>query len=284
MPATQPDTKSAITAPAATQPPLNAQELAEVLRVSMCFGLLMLGNGASSHRTEQTMRRVAEIMGAAAIEPYVTPTGIIASIYSGENHRTMIRRVLTLAVDMNKVAALESLSRNMPPNPTTTAISAKLDAIEALTHQFSRRQIILAVALACGAFAILIGGGAFEFIAAAAGAAVAQRGRFWMASLHFTPIPTTIVCAALATLVAQIVIDLLIPLAPAFGVTVVPAFAVIASVLLLVPGVPLVTAVLDLTYFDLVSGIVRATWAALLFGSIAIGMLTILVWTGLRII
>lgn len=58
----------------------------------------------------------------------------------------------------------------------------------------------------------------------------------------------------------------------------------IASVLLLVPGVPLVTSVLDLTNYDLVSGVTRGTLALLLALSIGIGVLLTLAITGLRLV
>ncbi|CAG0987650.1 MAG: threonine/serine exporter family protein [Anaerolineae bacterium] len=263
---------------------LSHHELAHILRVTMRFGLLMLRNGASSYRTEHAMLRMAEVMGVERLEAYVTPTGIIASAYSGMEHRTQIMRLYALAVDMTKISLLERLSRNMPENPTPELVSARLDEIETMKHQYPRWQIALAVGLACGSFSILIGGGPLEFTAAAFGAAVAQTVRFTMHHYRFTALPTTILAAAGATLTSEVLITLLEVIGRSTGLEVRPAYAVIASVLVLVPGVPLVTAVLDLTYFDLVSGIVRGIYAVMLFGAIGIGMLSVLVWTGLRII
>jgi uncharacterized membrane protein YjjP (DUF1212 family) len=58
----------------------------------------------------------------------------------------------------------------------------------------------------------------------------------------------------------------------------VPNLAPIASVLQLVPGVPLVTAVIDLATGDVLSGVARGAYAALMAAGIALGMLLFLAW------
>ena len=58
----------------------------------------------------------------------------------------------------------------------------------------------------------------------------------------------------------------------------------IASVLFLVPGVPLVTALLDLIHLDLISGITRGVYAIILLINIGVGMLLVLALTGFSIL
>ncbi len=263
---------------------LSMQELAEVLTLTIRTGVLMLRSGSASFRTEEVMVRMAEAMGADRLDAYVTPTGIIASAYSGHEHRTQIRRIQSLAIDMNRVVELEKLSRTLPNDPDPAWIAEQLDVIEKMGSQYKRWETILAVGVACGAFALILGGGFFEFVSAAFGAMGAQTIRIQLVRSRYSPIPITVVGAIVATAISYPLAELSIRLGPAVGVPITPRLGVIASVLLLVPGVPLVTAVLDLTRLDLVSGTARLMYAAILFTSIGIGMLAVLVWTGFSIL
>jgi uncharacterized membrane protein YjjP (DUF1212 family) len=249
---------------------LSHQELADILRVALRLGLLMLQSGAATFRTDEAVERAALAMGAERIECLVTPTMIIATVYSGHEHRTQIIKPTGLGVDMNRIYALEYLSRNMPPDPTPERITARLDEIAHLGPVYPRPLAILAVGLACGGFAGILGGGPVDFAAATISAAIGQAIRYRLIAARINPILITVICAAVATAVSYLIIRVT-PDASRIGI--------IASVLYLVPGVPLVTSILDMTRFDLVSGLSRALFATLLMISIAIGMLLILSWT-----
>ncbi len=263
---------------------LSPRELAEILRVVLRMGVLMLRSGAASFRAEQVMTRAALVMGIERMDAYVTPTGIIASVYSGHEHRTQIVRIDSLGVDMNRVCELELLSRNLPGGVTPAQVADRLDGIEDMPPQYPRWLVVLAVGVACGAFALILGGGPLEFAAATAAASPAQVVRMKMLRARFNPLPVTVVCATLATAISYGLLQLLGPTALSLGWPLSPRLGVIASVLLLVPGVPLVTAVLDLTRFDLVAGTARGLYALLLLTCIGIGMLIVLAWTGFSIL
>lgn len=236
----------------------------------MRLGLLMLQSGAATFRTDEAVGRAALAMGVERIECYVTPTMIIATVYSGHEHRTQIMKPGGLGVDMNRIYALEYLSRNMPPDPTPDQITARLDAIAQMGPVYPRPLAILAVGLACGGFAGILGGGRVEFAAAAVSAAIGQAIRYRLIAARINPILITVICAAIATAISYAIIRVTPGASPT---------GIIASVLYLVPGVPLVTSILDMTRFDLVSGLSRALFAAMLLISIGIGMLLILSWT-----
>lgn len=263
---------------------ISHSELADVLRVTMRIGVLMLRSGAATFRTEQVMMRFAESMGVERLDAYITPTGIIASAYSGREHRTQIVKVPNLGVDLNRVVELELLSRNVPERPTLEEMTAHLDGIEAQGQLYRRWQVVCAVGLACGAFAPLLGGGPLELVCAALAAATGQTVRMRLNRIGVSPIPTTVVCAAIATAISYLLGRVGLALSPALGVPIQPNLGIIASVLFLVPGVPLVTAVLDLTRVDLVSGTSRGAYALILFTCIALGMLAVLVFTGVSIV
>jgi uncharacterized membrane protein YjjP (DUF1212 family) len=268
---------------------LDAHQLADVLRVTLRLGILLLRSGTASVRVEQGMTRVALVLGVDRIESFVTPTGIIASVYSGREHRTQIERLNSLGVDMNRVCELELLSRHLPIDATVESVSAAIELIEKKPSVYARPLVTLWAAVACGALAVILNGGVVEFIAAALGAASAQTLRFRLVDAKIRMVPVIVACASLATLVSWGVLRLGYPMMLSrlleIGLPLTnPRAGVVASVLLLVPGVGLVTAFLDVIRFDLLAGLARGVYAFTLFVAIAIGMLLVLAWTGFSII
>lgn len=236
----------------------------------------MLRSGAASFRVEEVMRRVAAVLDVHSIDMFVTPSGMVLTLIESGPPRTVTLKIPPIGVDMVRISALEELSRTLPDSITLTELSQRLDLIEQRPPAYSRLVVILMVGLACGAFAVILGGGAAEFVAAMIGAMLAQYLRFRLVAAHVSPYLMTTVCAAGATLIAELAVRLFS--APT------PRAALIASVLLLVPGVPFITALLDLVHLDLMSGIARGTYAALLLMFIGLGMLIVLTVTGTGIL
>lgn len=259
-------------------------ELAAALQAVLRMGALVLRSGAASFRTQEVMERCAAALGIERLEAYVTPTGIIASAYSGGEHRTQIKRVRGLAVDMNRVIQLELLSRTLPSGIEVAELHERIDAIEAQGMLYPHWIVAIMVGLACGAFSVIIGGNILEFAAAFGGAAVAQTLRMALIKRHLSPVPIVVICAGVATGVCYALLRLFAPLYALLSVQASLQNGVIASVLLLVPGVPLITALLDLVNLDLVSGLSRGIYAVMILVCIAIGMLPILLVTGFSIV
>src|SRR5689334_14491462 len=87
--------------------------LAEILRIAIRVGVLMLRSGAASFRTDQAVSRVALALGVERVECYVTPNIINATVYRGPEHRTQIAKIESLSVNMDRICALEVLTRGL---------------------------------------------------------------------------------------------------------------------------------------------------------------------------
>lgn len=230
----------------------------------------MLQGGTVSSRVEQAMNRVALALGADRLDAYITLTGITASLHCRKRHYTQITRVTSVRVDMNWVSAVEFLSKNISTTATIAELNGLLDEIEQMPPVYPIPWVIAAVAIACGAFALIQGGSIAEFIGAAIGAGFGQAVRLKLRIFRLNLIPTTMICAAIATLLCYPVMQAARAIAlPAAQ----PTYGLLSSVLFLVPGMHLITAALDLIRFDLVSGLSRVTYALLLLFNIAVGIL-----------
>jgi uncharacterized membrane protein YjjP (DUF1212 family) len=249
-----------------------ANELADIMQVVMRIGVLMLRSGTVSFRVEQAMHRTAQALGAERLDAFVTLTGIMASIHRKNQHYTQIARVKNVGADMNRLGAIERLSQTIPP---------QTNAIESTPLLYPQPIRIVLVAIACGCFAVLNNGGAIEWLAATVGAGVGQSIRSYLQPSRLNVIAITIPCAAIATLFCHFTLQLL----ALIGWTTPNAQAgFLAAVLFLVPGMPLVTAALDLVRFDLSSGIARVAHALIVMFSVAIGILVTIPLIGISIL
>ncbi|WP_416674037.1 threonine/serine exporter family protein [Egbenema bharatensis] len=244
--------------------------LTDTMQVVMRIGILMLRSGTVSFRVEQAMQRATIALGADHLDSYVTLSGITASIHKNNEHYTQIARIQSIGVDMNRLSNVERLSQTISPSTSPVELATTLDQIEQLPPVYPLRFRVIAVALACGAFALLNGGGLIEFGAAAFGAGIGQMVQIYLKGIQLHSIAITILCATTATLMCHVALSGL----AAIGIlsqSIQPAF--LSAVIFLVPGMALVTASLDLIRFDILSGIVRASYALMQMFGVAIGIL-----------
>ena len=256
--------------PIAPSSEMTTAELAQVMQVVMRFGTLMLRCGTVSFRVEEAMRQVALTLGVERLDAFTTLTGITASAHRGAMHYTQVARIHTIGVNMSCLSDVEFLSQHIPLDATPSSLMAALDKIEAKPPLYSPWLTILAVAVACGAFAGLNGGSTPEFVAAMAASGIGQGIRMRLSRRYLNPIAITVVCAAIATLLCHFALKALLWVgwAPQMQDS-----AFLAAVLFLVPGMPLVTAALDLVRLDLISGMTRVVYALLLLAGGAFGMM-----------
>lgn len=246
-------------------PPLSFDDLRSVLTVALRAGQLLLEYGADTHRVEETVHRMGTALGAAWMEIYVTPTAIIASVTNGQEHRTNIRRVPAVGIDLSRIDAINQLSRRIGRERLDlSTVEAELERIAQLPRHYSRSLTVVTVGLACGCFALLFGGGPAEFAIGALGAALSLLARQELVRLGLGLLLQIAPAAFVATLVTVVLAQLV--QISSFDV-VVPA-----GVLPLVPGIPLINALSDLLSYDLVSGVTRAAQALLIAAQIAVGV------------
>src|SRR5262245_8785437 len=90
---------------------LTHDRLGEVLATTMHAGQILLENGASTARVEETVRRMGEALGAEQVEVFATPTGLFATHSVGGEHRTRVQRIARVDMDLSKIEAALAISR-----------------------------------------------------------------------------------------------------------------------------------------------------------------------------
>src|SRR5216683_293231 len=242
--------------------------LTESLDVLLRFGAAMLRSGDTAFRVRDAMGLLAGNLGIDQIAVHITLGGMTATAQAGAQSVTLAREIAPLGIDASRTAALEQLARSSKPGLTPAALAASIDAIEAAPALHSLVPIALSMAVASAGFAYLNGGDVLATAAAAAGGGLGQAARTLLSRKGFNQFAMTALCAVLASGIYCLIVL-------GFGVR---AFALahavgfISSVLFLVPGFPLVAALLDLVQHQTTAGIARLFYGVLLTLAAAFGV------------
>lgn len=251
-------------------------ELRDTLALALRAGQIMLESGANTSRVEETVHHIGAALGAEAMHVYATPSGIIGSIHVGAEHRTRVLRVVASTVSLSRIADVVAVSRRaVARSMTRSEVALALERIAVQPRSQGHWTTTIAVAAACACFAVLFGAGPREAAASALAAAIAQQMRVWLMATKLNRLIMTTLVSALA---AGTALGLSILIGGAL-----PAVAMLASVLLLVPGVVMVSAVVDLFRGDTLAGISRAVAATLSLIAIAVGLWLVLTLSSVQL-
>ncbi|RME58095.1 MAG: threonine/serine exporter [Caldilineae bacterium] len=255
------------------KPPLSREALRDVIDLSLWAGQLLLQYGADAQRVEETVHRFGTALGCDWMDILVSPNGLFVSTISGEEFRTKIRRVVHLGVDMTKVSAINRLSRRVEAGELDRhQARTELERITKLAPHYPAWLVVVMVGLACAAFSRLFGGDwtVFGVTFGASAVAMALRQQLTRRFVHplFMVILTALTAAGLVGGAARL------------GWQGDVQIALAASVLLLVPGVPLINAAEDLIQGHMVIGLARGVNGALIALSIALGLWLAIQLTG----
>lgn len=259
--------------PAEPKPPLSHEILTDVIDLSLFAGQLLLQYGAETARIEETVHRIGTGLGCDWMDIFVTADGLIVTTTSGDEFRTKIRRVTRLGVNFAKVAAVNALSRRVYAGEIDRQhLREALNETADSGPVYPRWVVISMVGLACGAFSRLFGGDLPVFLVTVVAASMAMFVRQVLTHLYFNLFLTIAITAFVAGIVSSIAVT--------FALGSQPELAMAASVLLLVPGVPLINSAEDLLQGYVAEGLARGLSGGLVTLGIATGLTFAMVITG----
>ncbi len=240
---------------------VSAEEQHEVTSLCAQAGLLLLQHGAESALVESVARRLGLALGMDAVEIALMANGLTICTSSAGRTDTLVRRNQDRGINMHMVTEVQRAVLAVEAGGLDRAgVAARLGGLKPL--RYNRWLVSFMVGVSCAAFARLIlqgrglpmdlGTGFFTFAASA----TAMHVRQWLAQLHFNPLVSFAAAAFVAiSVAAQGIIH---------GWVAQPKIAMAASVLLLVPGYPLINAVSDMVKGYINTGISRGVMAVLL--------------------
>jgi uncharacterized membrane protein YjjP (DUF1212 family) len=247
--------------------------LHDALEVALYAGELLLRNGAETWRVEDTVVRLLLQFGAKESDVIATVTGIYISASDGAQWLTRVRRVRPGGIHLARIDAINALSRRTIEEQLRPALVQKeLRAIGDGTLLYTIPSQIAAGLVTAAGFTFLFGGAWRELLACLPGALVITLVAYFLPRLKVPALAITGV-ASLAGVLASIPFGQWLDTGRMDVV-------ILSTVVLLVPGATIVSAISDLLGGQLLSGLARGAAAILTASAIAAGVIVGLAMTG----
>lgn len=232
----------------------------------------MLAAGAGAYRVKSSMARAAAAVGLDRHEATVTMTEVVTSSYVGDRFRTEACEVRHVGVNVDRLEALRRVVHDLRAHESVERLGDKLDAIERRPPLYGAAVNAIASGAACAGFSFLNGGGWTEVGSVLIAATIGQLLRRHMLHRHIQHFFTWIVCGVAASGAYMLMVTALAAAGIATGSH---QGGIISSILFLVPGFPLVTAMLDLVRQDLSSAVSRAAYVLMVMAAGGVAVWTV---------
>ena len=240
----------------------------------------MLRAGNSASRTRTWIEVLARKLGFDALSVSLSLDAVTTRLHRQGASITVMREIGPPGINAARIAALEQLARTVEPGLAPGDIAVKLAHIESATVLYSPMLTTAAIGVASGAFAFLNGVAAPGMIAAAIGGAIGQYLRSWLSRRHFNHYGV----AASSALVASAAYLLAATLMARAGLgSARQSVGLIASVLFLVPGFPLIAGLFDLLQYQTVAAVSRLAYGVMMLLAVALGLSIVIAIAGLNV-
>eukprot|EP00828_Plagiopyla_frontata_P019998 TRINITY_DN2553_c0_g1_i2.p1 TRINITY_DN2553_c0_g1~~TRINITY_DN2553_c0_g1_i2.p1 ORF type:complete len:320 (+),score=24.56 TRINITY_DN2553_c0_g1_i2:177-1136(+) len=235
----------------------------KLLKVSTLAGKILLENGAETYRVEETIVRICLAFKADNAESFVIPTGIIVTINHNDQTSTLLKRITSRSIDLNKIDKINNLSREIQNSSLSLEDFEneliKIDNI--LPYNIFTKLIVSS--LSAGSFALLFGGNLKDFFSAFLIGTIIKIILSFCEKLNINEFFKNFLCGSITALFAILLVK--------FHLGANLDMIIIGSIMLLVPGLTITNAIRDTIAGDILSGITKACEALLIAVSIAGG-------------
>jgi uncharacterized membrane protein YjjP (DUF1212 family) len=247
-------------------------DLRRALDFLLRLGELLLRSGAGAVDVEASIVACASALGLRGAETSVTHTEVLVSVVVGDSELpvTDLRNVRVRAVDHHRLAALHQMVLHLTEGSMTPAEAyVRLDTIVRSAKRYPRWVVTCAWGVLASAVAVQLGGGWLLALITFCATVVIDRIGRRLARRNVPDFYLNFIGAALATTVAAVL--------TATGVSVQPALVVAAGVVLLLPGLALLSCVQDALTGYVVTASGRAMEVVILAAGITGGVAMALV-------
>lgn len=239
-------------------------DVEKLLTTVVKAGKMLIESGAEIYRVEETMIRLCKSYPDVEIaDSFVTGTGVMLSITVNEKTSTRIGRVHFRSVDLNCIDQINALSRRVCEQKLSVdELATSLREIEKMPR-YSIWTTLLFGAVGTAGFAIFFDGGLLESIIAFFVGIVIRCVTLLAERVGLNGFFTNAIASAIAVCLA-IFANVIFRDINMHNV-------IIASIMLLVPGLAITNAIRDTVAGDYLSGLSRGMEAFLTALAIAIG-------------
>lgn len=245
-----------------------------LLQLAADLGQQMLENGAETSEVERSIGKLGRVFSIRRTECFALPTGLILTLVDEDNEsHTIIRRISRRSVNLEVLGRLISLVDSLHPGLQAAAVNREFEKIRHTTPY----PIFTGVAAAggtAGIFSLLFGGALPEFLAAGVFGIIVKLSVAYFENLGLSRFFINVVSGMLVTI--------LVFLCAEFLPDTRPEIVIAGTLMLLVPGLLMVSSIRDIIAGDLVSGVSRLAEAGIIGGALAIGTaISMVIWSSI---
>ena len=249
------------------------QQQEQILFAILDAGELLLTAWAEVARVEDTIRRMAHAYGFVRTDVLTITASMVVTAQTAEGDVfTQTRRILRRETDMRRIEAVNALSRTVCQNALPLdALRTRIEQIRSMPDG-AKWRLSVAYLLIAGSFAVFFGGSWRDGIAAMLCSMVLYAVGRIGARISLQPIVLTVISAAVMCLAALVTVKV--------GLGQGLDYIIIGNIMLLIPGIALVTSLRDMIVGDTISGLLWACEALLRAIAIAAGCALVLMQFG----
>lgn len=240
---------------------INKNDILKALKLS---AQIILENGGETYRAEETISYICNSFGISSAESIATPTGIFISIsVEGNEYSTIVKRINRRTINLNKINEVNKVSRQLTNHEIELAQAIKsleqIESSDAIVGKFS----FLYGGVSAAFFALLFGGGLFEFIVSLVSGTIVTLVNRNFDNIHSYQLFSSIVGGFIIAILAVLSTTILNHLD--YNVV------IVGSMMPLLPGLAMTNAIRDTIRGDLLSGMARGIEALLVAASLVAG-------------
>lgn len=238
----------------------------QAIEAALDTAVLIMESGGSTVAANRAFAHVLAGYGKECATPVWRLDLVVVKASVEPDSATVVRPIGIPGINLSRAAEAMALAERVAHRAIVTAdLPAALDRIKALPSPYGRWMTVAAAVAVSGGFAGAAGGDWGSLGIAAVAAAVGQALRFRLHADKFALALVTLVCGLLSALIASVGLR--------FGYSESVSTTLIASVVYMVPGLPLINGFIDACSYEyLLVGIERMLHAAVLFLVLALAI------------
>ena len=245
-------------------------EQRKLTRLCMHAAQLLMQHGAESALVENVTVRLGAALGLETVQLGISANALSLTTLTDEHCITTVRRNVDRGINMHVVTEVQRLMLHAEKGGCTVGeVERRLYEIKPL--HYNQWLLGAAIGLSCASFARLMGADWVSCAMAGFASGVAMMLRQSLSIWHFNPMVNFFLTAFVATSLSGLSLH--------YAIGSHPEMAMAASVLLLIPGYPLINAMADMLKGYANTGWSRWMVAMLLIMASSIGiMLALTLW------
>jgi uncharacterized membrane protein YjjP (DUF1212 family) len=246
-----------------------------LLCLALDIGEAILESGGEVHRVEDTIEHICRAYGAVHVEVFAITSLIMASVRMEDNsYSSQIRRVYDSSNRLSRLENFNRISREICKKTPPLEEVDRMIKEEKRNKKMPLWMSVLVYVLVSASFAVLFGGSLWDSLAGALVAGVLAVVSC-IRSDYINPLAKTLLLSFLAGTLSYVSVLI--------GIGENADMIMIATIMLLIPGIAFGNAMRDLLCGDLLAGILKTVQSCISAILIATGYSIAIFWLGNRV-